>query len=148
MSTYTQISSGGVYGNGAAICTTKYAAIIASGGVYGNGHGAILFPNINGSGGVYGNGTLYVAPLIFDTFNSPPRPTIVFQVSFFSNKTMNSYPQPDSLSNISLIQAATKINIPGIADSLKNGDQFTLYGQDALRVKTAYASVLTIISTS
>ena len=153
MATYIQVGSGGLYSNGSAIIAAKFVSYIASGGLYSNGHASTIYPTYVTSGGLYGNGNVGGVganniTLEYDTYFIPARPTIVFQVSLFNNQTLNSYPQPDSLTNLASLQQATTINIPGVLTPLQNGTQFTLNGSLALQVKSSYASVLTVVSIS
>jgi hypothetical protein len=119
MPIYDEQGSGGAYGDGEAVATEVYGADVLAGGVYAGAEAAIFIPE--------------------------PRPIITFQVALFDLTSLLSFPQPDAISQVVLMAQQRTINIPGVEHSLKHGDQFSLFGELALRVKNTYKDVLTVI---
>ncbi len=121
-------TANGLLAAGSATNTEKYSFVATAAGVR-----------------VYGN---YAERDIPDLRRFAPRPAILFEVSLYTLTNTYSYPQPDAISNLVRIREETKVDIPGVAEGLEHGDQFTLYGSYAYEIRDAYSSVLTVISTT
>ena len=74
-----------------------------------------------------------------------PRPFIEFEVRLIDNSAILSYLQPATLENILLLKQSLTISVPGVGVPLKDGDRFSLFGQQALEVKEAYKDYLTVV---
>lgn len=123
----TIVTLGGVSGAGSATNNERYSFIPALAGVK-------VY-------GAYGERTTTPA-----REQTTPRPSILFEVVLYDYSNVVSFPQPDAISNLVRIREATKLNIPGVIEGLVHGDQFTLYGEEALEVQDSYSDFLTVIS--
>lgn len=148
--TSTQTPTGGVYGNGTVTHTCTFnSTIVTIAGIYvaGTAPNTEIYSFIATTGGakVYG---AYAERDIPDMTRYAPRPAILFEVVLYDYNNVVSFLQPDSISNIVRLKQITKLNVPGVIEGLKHGDQFTLYGAHAIEVQDIYSDFLTVISTT
>jgi len=67
-----------------------------------------------------------------------PLPKYRFRVNLIDRSKILSSPLPDSLEHILLNLESTTVYIPYVQTPLKHGDEFTLYGSQAIRVYELY----------
>lgn len=149
LKTITHTPTGGAYAAGYHTNTAKFnstilsvAGVLAAGSVTNNQTFRIT-PTAAGviAKGAYGERT--TTPTLVRT---APRPTILFEVTLYDYANIVAYPQPDNISNIVRLKGETKLNIPGVIEGLVHGEQFTLYGEEAVQVRNSYSDFLTVIS--